>query len=98
MKALGREATALTKSLVDEKQIRLEFDPNNAYNAYIGHRDKYRRILAMSICWTEPFSTLRLVSKVMGSPIPASPLNTWRISGDMRGRRGRVEGYSGGIK
>ena len=43
IKELGRRSSAFTKSLVDKKEIRLEFDPNNAY---INHRDKYRRILA----------------------------------------------------
>jgi micrococcal nuclease len=43
IKALGRRASALTKKKVDKKQIRLEFDVNNAY---INQRDKYGRILA----------------------------------------------------
>jgi len=41
--ALGRKATAFTKSLVEKKQIRLEFDSNDVY---LGRRDKYGRILA----------------------------------------------------
>ena len=43
IKALGRKASAFTKSLVDRKEIRLEYDQANAH---IGHRDKYGRILA----------------------------------------------------
>lgn len=43
IKALGKKASAFTKSLVDKKKVRLEYDQTNAY---IGHRDKYGRILA----------------------------------------------------
>ncbi len=43
IKALGKRASAFTKSLVDMKEVRLEFDQANAH---IGHRDKYGRILA----------------------------------------------------
>lgn len=43
IKASGRKATAFTKSLVEKKQIRLEFDSNDVY---LGRRDKYGRILA----------------------------------------------------
>jgi len=48
IKALGRKASAFTKSLVDTKEIRLEYD--QAY-AHIGHRDKYGRILAIRQFW-----------------------------------------------
>ncbi len=43
IKALGKKASAFTKSLVDKKEVRLEFDQANAH---IKHRDKYGRILA----------------------------------------------------
>jgi endonuclease YncB( thermonuclease family) len=43
IKALGRKAMGFTRRTVDKKQIRLEFDLNNAC---IGQRDKYGRILA----------------------------------------------------
>ena len=46
IKALGRKASAFTKSLVDRKEIRLEFDQANAH---IKHRDKYGRILAYGL-------------------------------------------------
>ena len=42
-KALGRKASAFTKKMLDKKQIRLEFD---RANAHIGHRDKFRKIVA----------------------------------------------------
>ena len=40
---MGKKASAFTKSLVDKKEIRLEYDQANAY---IGHRDRYGRVLA----------------------------------------------------
>ena len=40
---MGKKASAFTKSLVDKKEIRLEYDQANAH---IGHRDRYGRILA----------------------------------------------------
>jgi micrococcal nuclease len=43
IKALGGRSSAFTREIVDKKQIRLHFAPNNAY---LGHRDKYGRILA----------------------------------------------------
>jgi micrococcal nuclease len=43
IKELGKKASELTKSLVDRKEVRLEYDQANAH---IGHRDKYARILA----------------------------------------------------
>lgn len=41
--AMGKKASAFTKSLVDSKEVRLEYDQANSH---IGHRDKYGRILA----------------------------------------------------
>ena len=43
IKTLGRRGSAFTREIVDKKQIRLHFASNNAY---LGHRDKYGRILA----------------------------------------------------
>lgn len=43
IKELGKKPSTFTKSLVDKKEIRLEYDQANAH---IGHRDKYGRILA----------------------------------------------------
>lgn len=43
IQALGKKASAFTRSLVDKKEVRLEYDQANAY---IGHRDKCKRILA----------------------------------------------------
>lgn len=40
---MERKTSAFTKSLVDRKEVRLEFDQANAH---IGHRDKYGRVLA----------------------------------------------------
>ena len=55
IKALGRRASAFTKSLVDKKHLKLEFDSNNAYR---GYRDKYGRILG-HVYLTDPFSMPR---------------------------------------
>ncbi len=41
--AIGTKASAFTKSVVDRKEVRLEYDQANAH---IKHRDKYARILA----------------------------------------------------
>ncbi len=43
IRALGKKASEFTRSLVDRREIRLEYDQANAH---IGHRDKYGRILA----------------------------------------------------
>ncbi len=43
IKALGKKASAFTRSLVDKKEVRLEFDEANSH---IKHRDKHGRILA----------------------------------------------------
>ena len=40
---MRKKASAFTKSLVDKKKVRLEYDPANAS---ISHKDKYGRILA----------------------------------------------------
>ncbi|MBW1999262.1 MAG: thermonuclease family protein [Deltaproteobacteria bacterium] len=41
--ALGKKASAFTRSIVDKKEIRLEYDQANAH---IRHRDRYGRLLA----------------------------------------------------
>ena len=41
--AMGKKASAFTKSLVNKNEVRLEYDQANAQ---IGHRDKYGRVLA----------------------------------------------------
>jgi len=44
--AMGQKASAFTKSLVDRKEVRLEYDQANAH---ISHRDKYGRIPAYGL-------------------------------------------------
>jgi len=43
IRRLGRRASAFVRKLVQGKRVRLEYDQANAA---IGHRDRYRRILA----------------------------------------------------
>lgn len=43
IKALGKRASEYTNKWLDGKQVRIEFDQNNEY---IGHKDKYGRLLA----------------------------------------------------
>lgn len=43
IKQLGKKASEFTKSRVDKKEVRLEYDQANAH---IGHMDEYERILA----------------------------------------------------
>jgi len=43
IKALGKKASEFTRSLVDRKEIRLEYDQANAH---IKHKDRYERVLA----------------------------------------------------
>jgi micrococcal nuclease len=43
IKELGKKASKFTKSLVDRKEVRLEYDQANAH---IKNRDKYGRVLA----------------------------------------------------
>lgn len=59
----------------------------NHNNAYIGHRDKYGRLLAHIYLMDGTISMPRESSKATGSPIPVFLLNMWENSGNMRGRK-----------
>ena len=63
IKALRRRASAFTKSLVDKKQIKLEYDHKNVY---INHRDKYGRILAYVYLMEGTFLNVEIIKQGYG--------------------------------
>jgi len=60
---LGRRASAFTKKMADKKEIRLEYDPNNAY---INHRDKYGRFLAYVYLPDGTFANAEIIKQEYG--------------------------------
>jgi micrococcal nuclease len=63
IKELGKKASEFTKSLVDRKEVRLEYDQANAY---ISHRDKYGRVLAYVYLKDGTFVNAEIIKKGYG--------------------------------
>ncbi len=59
----GREATAFTRKMVQGKRVRLEFDQANAH---IGHKDRYKRILAYVFLEDGTFLNAEIVKRGYG--------------------------------
>ena len=60
---VGAEATAFTKSMVEDKRVRLEMDQANAQS---GHKDKYLRILAYVILDDGTFLNAEIIKQGFG--------------------------------
>jgi len=60
---VGAEAAAFTKSMVEDKRVRLEMDQANAQ---LGHKDKYLRILAYVILDDGTFLNAEIIKQGFG--------------------------------
>ncbi len=95
IRRLGRRSSAFVKKVVKGKRVRLEYDQANAD---IGHRDRYRRILAYVYLDDGTFLNAEIIRQGLGWPTRNTHSIMRMNLGNSNGRLGKREEAYGEIE